>query len=90
MRTTVTLDPDVEQLLKATMHRRRKSFKQTLNEAIRRGLLPGTKSVTGESFKVKARPMGLRAGIDPTKLNQLADDMEIESYIKAVRRRDAK
>jgi hypothetical protein len=90
MRTTVTLDPDVERLLKANMQRHRKSFKQTLNEAIRRGLLAETKSVMRKSFKVKARPMGLRVGIDPTKLNQLAEKMEIESYIEAARRREAK
>ena len=31
MRTTVTLDPDVERLLREAMHRSRLSFKETLN-----------------------------------------------------------
>jgi len=29
-------------------------------------------------FRVRARRLGLRPGIDPTKLNQLADELEDE------------
>jgi hypothetical protein len=38
MRTTVTLDPDVEALLRRTMRKRGISFKAALNQAIRDGL----------------------------------------------------
>ena len=38
MRTTVTLDPDVQNLLKEAAHRTGKPFKVTLNDAIRAGL----------------------------------------------------
>src|SRR5262249_46374777 len=38
MRTTVTLEPDLAVKIKALAHRRGLSFKQTLNELIRRGL----------------------------------------------------
>ncbi len=41
MRTTVTLDPDVERLLRQTMRQRDVSFKEALNEAIRTGLVRG-------------------------------------------------
>jgi hypothetical protein len=40
MRTTVTLDPDVQSLLKDAAHRSGKPFKVTLNDAIRAGLRP--------------------------------------------------
>jgi hypothetical protein len=40
MRTTVTLDPDVERLLRTAMRERGVSFKQALNRAIRDGLAP--------------------------------------------------
>ena len=43
MRTTVTLDPDVERLLKAEMRERGVSFKQALNDAIRGGRQTPTK-----------------------------------------------
>ncbi len=38
MRTTVTLDPDVEVMLKTLMRERGIGFKAALNEALRRGL----------------------------------------------------
>ena len=38
MRTTVTLDPDVERLIKDVMKERAISFKEALNEAARAGL----------------------------------------------------
>ena len=37
MRTTVTLDPDVEALIKVAMRERGLTFKQAVNEAIRAG-----------------------------------------------------
>ena len=38
MRTTVTLDPDVERLIRVAMRERAISFKEALNEAARNGL----------------------------------------------------
>ena len=40
MRITVTLDPDVEQLLRAAMREREAQFKTVLNDAPRHGLAP--------------------------------------------------
>ena len=39
MRTTVTLDPDVERVLQTAMRERGISFKQALNDAVRAGLM---------------------------------------------------
>ena len=79
MRTTVTLDKDVEKLVREAMHRNRRSFKDTLNDAVRRGLNGPGRRRPRVRFVVKARPMGLRAGIDPARLNALADDLEIDT-----------
>ena len=86
MRTTVTLDPDVEQMLRDAMHERRQSFKQTLNEAIRKGLASKGAAADDEPFFVQARPLGLRAGIDPARLNQLSDELEVETHLAQTRR----
>ena len=32
------------------------------------------------AFVVTARPMGLRAGIDPTSFNKLADELEADAF----------
>jgi len=39
MRTTVTLDPDVEKLIRNVMREQGISFKEALNQAARRGLV---------------------------------------------------
>ena len=81
MRTTVTLDPDVEHLLRDAMQRRRLSFKEALNQAIRTGLSRATSLSADETpFVVRARRMGLRAGFDAGRLNQIADELEAEAF----------
>lgn len=82
MRTTVTLDADVEQRLKEAMRQQGKSFKQTLNDALRRGLGPADADGAGVAFEVEARPMQLRAGYDPARLRELDDDLEIEEFLR--------
>lgn len=80
MRTTVTLDKDVERLIKDAMHRSRRSFKDTLNRAVRAALGTAPPSAERAAFVVRARPLGLRPGIDPTGLNKLADDLEADAF----------
>jgi len=81
MRTTVTLDRDVEQMLREAMHRSRNGFKQTLNAAIRAALGRKTAPATRRPFVIKARPLGLRAGLDPAGFNKLADELELEAVL---------
>jgi hypothetical protein len=86
MRTTVTLDPDVERLLRDAVRRSGSSFKEVLNRAVREGLAPHAARRGGKRFRVKARPMGLRAGIDAGALNRLAGDLELEALVAKQRR----
>ena len=86
MRTTVTLEKDVEQLLREAMHRARQSFKATLNNALRAGLVAKPRPARHARFVVEARPLGLRAGIDPASLNKLADDLETDSIMAKTQR----
>jgi hypothetical protein len=87
MRTTVTLDPDLERLLKNEAHARRKSFKVALNEAIRKAFRSSPRSSgKPKPFVVKSHHMGLMPGIDYAQANQLADNMEIDAFIALTRR----
>ena len=78
MRTTLTLDSDVAKKLKDLAHLRRSSFKETLNSVLRRGLNAGTETGRDGKFVVVAHKGGFRPGIDPVKLNQLIDQLEVE------------
>lgn len=87
MRTTVTLDSDVERLLKNEAHSRGKSFKVALNDAVREAFQSKrTKPHKHKLFIVKARPMGLRPGLDPARLGELADEMETEAFLATTKR----
>lgn len=81
MRTTVTLDKDVERLLREAMHRSRSSFKETINAAIRTGLSRKSAGTKPLPFVIQARPMGLRPGLDPASMNKLADELEVEAFL---------
>jgi hypothetical protein len=82
MRTTVTLERDVEQLLREAMHCSRRSFKATVNAAIRAGLEEKPMKRRQAPFVVEARPLDLRAGLDPAGLNKLADDLQVDAFLQ--------
>lgn len=71
--------------VESEMQRTRKTMKAVINDALKAGLGISEKDEPLPPFKVKAWPMGLRPGIDPTKLNQLADELETEAIIEKMR-----
>lgn len=78
MRTTVTLDPDVEALIRVAMQARGLSFKQALNEAVRAGLAPRPK----RRFRQRTFTLGARPGVDYTKALALAASLEDEEIAR--------
>jgi hypothetical protein len=80
MRTTVTLDPDVEAKLRAAMRERGISFKVALNDAVRDGLREKTNPT--KRFRVQSRPMGVRPGINLDKALRLAGELEDEEILR--------
>jgi hypothetical protein len=78
MRTTVTIDPDVEAELRAVMRERGVSFKLAVNDALRAGL--GTRAALAPPFRVKSAPLGARFNID--KALTVAGEMEDEEIVR--------
>ena len=79
MRTTLTIDDDIGRALRDLSRERGCSFKDVVNDVLRRGLTTGEKPESDRKpFEVKSAPRGFCPGIDPLKLNQLADELEIE------------
>jgi len=87
MRTTLTLDPDVLRLLRAEVHRVRKPLKQVVNDAIRRGLDPGSRRDRPKRYRVRPHKAKLLPGIDPGRLNALADEVEDQAILGVPRAR---
>ena len=74
MRTTLTLDPDVEKLLEQETQRTRQPFKQVVNEALRRGLT--RQAAKPRKLVLKVHDGRLRPGYDAAAFNALADELE--------------
>ena len=78
MRTTLTLDSDVAERLASETRRTGKSLKALVNDAIRLGLGLTGRPPNAPRFTVQPHAFGLRPGIDPDRLNQLIDELEVD------------
>ena len=81
MRTTVTLDPDVEALVRKAMRERRLSFKAALNQAVRDGLV-GKRMKAPRAFALRTFKMGYRPEVGLDKALALAAAMEDEEIVR--------
>ena len=76
MRTTLTLDDDVAAKVKSEARRSGKSFKDVVNEALRRGLTD-RRSVRAQKVTIRARDLGkLRPGLSLDSIGELLEQVE--------------
>jgi hypothetical protein len=80
MRTTLTIDEDVIELIEAASRREHLSRKQIINDALRRALTP--RVTRQEPYRSTPHESALRPGFDTSRLNQLADELEDEAIIE--------
>ena len=80
MRTTVTLDPDSEQLIRRRMRERGISFKEALNEAIRSS---STDAPTAP-FRTETASMG-ESRVNLDRALQVAADLEDDELVRRMR-----
>lgn len=76
MRTTLTLDDDVQAKLEREARRQGKSFKEIVNHYLRLGLTARQAYQPERKFTVRARPMGLREGLSASSVARLIDELE--------------
>ena len=80
MRTTLTLDDDVQARLEREARREGKSFKEVVNYYLRLGLTARQAYEPRKKFTVRARPMGLREGLSATSVARLVVELEEPSH----------
>ncbi|HYR59301.1 MAG TPA: hypothetical protein VEO95_11745 [Chthoniobacteraceae bacterium] len=87
MRTTVTLDSDVEVLLREAVRKQGRPFKQVLNDALRDAFMrkPAAKP---KPYVLKTRDMGPPL-IDLTHTGRVLDELDTQAYLEK-QARDAK
>jgi hypothetical protein len=84
MRTTLTLDPDVQQLLEGEVRRTNRSFKAVVNDAIRSGLT--RRGSSGGKVHLLVSDSALRPGYVGESFNALADEIEDEVSLASAAR----
>lgn len=79
MRTTVTIDPDTEALIREEVRRSGRSFKVILNESVRRSL----RRTEGGTFKVEPLfSAPFPAELKDANFNHLADEWDDDETIR--------
>jgi hypothetical protein len=79
MRTTVTLDPDTEQIVRRRMRERGMTFKEALNDAIRSGVQD-----RGSEFRTQTAALG-RSTVNLDRALQVVGDLEDDELIRKMR-----
>ena len=86
MRTALTLDPDVEQLLRREVRRTGRSMKAVVNDGLRLGLGVRGKAAKLPRYRVKPHDFGIGPGIDRNRFNRLVDELEAEETARRLGR----
>ena len=74
MRTTLSIDDDVANLLKKEMRQSGSSLKQTVNRLLRLGLTAAP--ARGKPFAVHPRNLGLPPGLSYDNIEELIESLE--------------
>jgi hypothetical protein len=86
MRTTLTIEPDVAEMLKRRMAQTGLSLKTTINASLRSALAKPQSRARRTRFRVDPHACGFFPGIDRDRMNQLADQLEAEEVLKKLSR----
>jgi hypothetical protein len=81
MRTTVTLDPDTEQIIRRRMTERGMTFKEALNDAIRRGAQDASDR---ETFRTSTASLGAST-VNLDRAVSLAGALEDDELLRRMR-----
>lgn len=85
MRTTITLEPDIEARLRRLAAERGTSFKSTVNATLRAGLEAELR--TGRPYREVARRLGAQPGVDLTKALAVASALEDDETVRELEAR---
>jgi hypothetical protein len=81
VRTTVTLDPDVEQIVRRRMRERGMSFKEAVNDLIRTGVL---EPAARKPFRTATASLGVSL-INLDRALQVVADLEDDELVRKAR-----
>lgn len=81
MRTTVTPDPALAEQIRTIAAQSGRSMNAVANELLSRAL-QGEAPTPRAPFRVRARAMGLRPGVDPERITKSVQEMEDADVVR--------
>lgn len=82
MRTTLTIDDDVAVQIEERRRSEGLTLKQVVNVLLREGLRSDRQTPRAKKYRTKPHKLGMRAGFDPVRLNQLVDELETDARLE--------
>jgi hypothetical protein len=76
VRKTLTIDDDIAVLIKQEQRRSGESFKGTVNNLLRLGLMNSREKTATKPFEITPRPMGLPSGLSYDCIPELLDKLD--------------
>ena len=80
MRTTLTIDDEVAESIERLRDRERLSLREAVDRLLRAGLQVVEMKPAAQPYRAETFNMGLKPGIDPSRLNQLLDELDVEEF----------
>lgn len=90
VRTTLTLENELDERIREISFREKKPYKQVVNEVLRRGLGVMSPAIAKQPFRVKPFSFALPAELDARNYNHLAEELEDERILAGLRKDSAK
>ena len=88
IRTTSTIKDDLAGILRQKARTLDMPFKEVVNSALRKGLAVEMEA-SPQRVVVKPHDFGASRGIDPDRMNQLSDELEVKDYLRKAGRNAA-
>ena len=82
MRTTVTIESDVAIEIEKRRQAPGASMKRVINGLLRKGLRAEAETPPPAPYRSETFDLHFRAGIDPLKLNQLVDELDVDAFLE--------
>ena len=78
----MTIEPDVAIEIERRRQAPGASMKRVINGLLRKGLRAEAETPPPAPYRSETFDLHFRAGIDPLKLNQLVDELEVETFLE--------
>lgn len=82
MRTTLTIEPDIAIEIDKRRRDSGGSLKGVINGLMRKGLRAEAETPPAEPYRSETFDLHFRPGIDPLKLNQLVDELDVDAFLE--------